>query len=175
MPEIPLTELRSGDCIAWKGGSIPFHPLSEVLALFDLSWRTRVWHPWHVGYVVQVQDSEIVTQQAIGTGVHTITYGSAAELGDCKAYRWLKDPFPMAKQIEDFAEAHEREGYDFVGYLWNALGNLDMYLRHHPFRVVDDRYFCWELVSEFARAMGREIQREAEACNIEKMMIAWEK
>lgn len=165
--------------------------VTGIIIVLLLWLRARATHPpspWHVGYVVAVSGppgpvfdpealklGEIVTQQAIGTGVHTITYPSADELGDCRAYRWLKDPFPMAKQIADFAEAHEREGYDFIGYLWNALGNLDMYLRHHPFRVVDDRYFCWELASEFCRAMGREIQREAEPCNISKMIDALEK
>ena len=173
MPEVSLNDMRVGDSIAWKGGGMVFHVLSLLLFVFDASWRRRKWKPWHTGFVVKVlAEGEIVTSQAIGSGIHTLTYESAEAMGDCRFFRWLTNP--DQERVEEYAQGHEREHYDYIGYLWNAVGNLSMYLLKYPFRVVDNAKFCWEHASEFDRWMGREVQPEAEPCNIARMMNAWE-
>ncbi len=173
MPEVSKDDIKAGDSIVWKGGGAVFAVLSWMLWVFDRSWRKRTWKPWHTGFVVKVfPEGEIVTSQAIGTGIHTLTYETAQEMGDCRIYRWLTGP--DQDKIEEYARDHEREHYDYIGYVWDAFGNLSMYILHYPFRVVDNAKFCWEHASEFNRWMGREVQPEDEPCNIARMMNAWE-
>jgi hypothetical protein len=167
--EIPKEQAQAGDSIAWEKGGAVAGILGFVLSLFDSSYRKRKWKAWHTGYIVKIlPDGEVVTSQAIGSGVHTVTYSSIDDLAECKFYRWLSGP--NQDRIEDYTGAHEREKYDVIGYLWDALGNFSMYVFHYTFRVVDNQKFCWEHVSEFNRYMGREIQPECEPCNIARMM-----
>ncbi len=167
--EIPLNEARAGDSIAWEKGGAVANVLGAILSLFDSSYRKRKWKAWHVGYIVKILDTgEVISSQAIASGVHTVTYQSIDDLSECKFYRWLSNI--DQDRIEDYTETHEREKYDFIGYVWNAIGNFSMYVLKYPFRVVDNAKFCWEHLSEFNRYMGREIQQECEPCNIAKMM-----
>lgn len=163
-------DIKPGDNILWKGGGPMFAALSFLLSLFDRSWRERRdWRPWHTGLVLKVLPSgEIVTLQAVAKGVQVVTYGSLADMGDCRIYRWLNHCDPA--RLEDWAECHLRWGYDCFGYVTTAVGAVSMFLFKHPFRVVDQHEMCWEVVSECDRAMGVELQPECEPVLISKII-----
>jgi hypothetical protein len=193
MPEVTLNEARAGDSIAWQHGGYIELVLAPFLALFDRSWRKRlagrdcewwqIWYlwgfwkrpwPWHTGYIVKILDSgEVVTSQAVAKGVEPITYPSINDLGDCKIYRWLKDP--DSEKIDQYTSDHEGDPYDFFwGYFSSIVGGICMFALHRPFRIVDVAKMCWENVSQMNRYCGREIQREEEPVLISRMVNAWE-
>ena len=171
--EVPLTEIRPGDAILWKGGGPVDGSFSFILGLFFPDWAKRNWKPWHTGFVIRVLESgEIVTFQAVAKGVHAITYPNAEAMGDCKTYRWLDNPDQA--QIDRYVRDNDGRPYDFLGYLWTVGGSISMVWFNHPYRLSSWMFFCWENLSNFMCYMGKELQPGYEPCLLSKIINALE-
>ena len=166
---VELHNIKAGDNILWKKNGLFSDILSFVIGLTDGKWRKRDWQPWHTGYCVKVLDTgEIVTSQAVAGGVEVVTYASWQDLGDCRVYRWLDNPDQF--DIEWYTAEHEGEPYDIRAYVWTIAGELSRIIFRWPFRVVNKAKMCWENLSEFNRAMGKELQPESEPCMINRIL-----
>ena len=172
--KITAKQAKAGDSMAFPlSNNIVEVILSGILSIFDSTWRRRREKPWHMGLIIKVLDEgEVVTMQAIASGVHFVTYNSIDDLSECKFYRWL-DAIDEDK-LHAWAAKHERRRYDVAGYLWTALGAISMFALKYPFKVVDRNMFCWEVVAEAYRYLGRECQPEEEPVLISRMINALE-
>lgn len=168
-----------GDNIIWKRRGIrltdPETWIEEVLSRGIVLFLDRSWDRWgwHSGYVVDVLPSgEIVSSQAIASGVHYVTYTSQEDMGECRIYRWLgrRD----GEKIARYAAEHDGEPYDVLNYLWVIIAALSAKYLRWPFRVVDRAKMCWENLAEFDRFMGKELQPEEEPCLISSIVRALE-
>lgn len=157
-----------GAAVFWKGKGFLFIILSFLLGLFYSDWRHRKWRPWHVGFIVKVSEDSIVTCEAVQKGVSYVEYESLEDMGDCRIYEWTNDINDF--DIDVWVSRHIDLPYDSWGYVWTLVGGIAMKLFKKPFRVVNKPKFCWEVMSELYRNMGKEIQPAEEPVLINKMI-----
>lgn len=159
--------MKAGTNIIWKGGGIWFKILSGALCLFDTEWAVRDWKGWHMGFVVKTYASgEIITSQAIVGGIHTVTYSSIEDMGDCRFYNWLDDTL----NAQEYADDHEGDPYDGMAYVWTILAYFVEKIFHWKFRVVNRAYTCWEHMSQMDRYCGKPLQPMEEFPMVNKIM-----
>ena len=114
---------------------------------------------WHMGYVRCVgEDGSIDTVESLrGQGVEDVRYPTFGDLGEVRIYRWfdgLDDEL-----LESFTNMHMGEDYDIACYFWTSLQRLLVPVTHHLIpRIINNRYTCWELVCDMARAMNKPLQ-----------------
>jgi hypothetical protein len=101
-----------------------------------------------------LEDGEVVTFQAVASGVHAITYDNAEAIGDYRAYRWLNNP--DQSMIAEYVSQNYGRKCDFFGYLWTVAGAISMVWMHHPYRLSSWKLFCWENLAGYTCFMGRE-------------------
>ena len=146
--DILLFERNTGDKIS--------KILSWLLRQLDGCWDG--WG-WHMGYVFEVSSdgSMAVVEAKIGHGVKLIKYPDADSLGEVRAYRWIDDVDLTV--LENFTLARLGCAYDLGCYFWTGMQLL---IRRFSDRLIkrieNDKYTCWELVSEMAQAMGKPLQ-----------------
>jgi len=120
-----------------------------------------------MGFVVKTYASgEIVTSQAIEGGIHTVTYSSVEDMGDCRFYNWLDD----TSKVQKYAEAHEGDPYDKWAYVWTILAFGIEKIFHWAFRIVNKAYHCWENMAGMDRYCGKELQPNEEFPMVNKIM-----
>lgn len=159
-------QAKVGDDILWKGSGLIYHLLSPILWLCDLESHFDMWG-WHTGYIVKIRfNGEVVTSQAIASGVQEVTYPNLNKMGKCRIYRWLKNV--DEEKLQAYSKAHIGTPYDPYVYFWTILGAI------FKLRICDRKLMCWENVSEKNRYMGRELQPEDEPCLLSRMVRRWE-
>lgn len=161
-----MEDIKTGTNIIWKGGGFWFKLLSGALCLFDSGWRKREWKGWHMGFVVKAYGKEIVTSQAIERGIHTVTYASVADMGNCRFYDWLDD----TSKVQEYAADHEGDPYDKLAYVWTILAFGIEKIFHWKFRIVNRAYHCWENMCGMDRYCGKPLQPNEEFPMVNKIM-----
>ena len=151
-------ELRPGDILIFKRNerSRSARVLGWVIKHLEHDWDG--WG-WHMGYVRCVgADGSIETVESLrGRGVENVCYPTFGDLGEVRIYRWLDELDDDL--LESFTAMHMGEEYDIACYFWTSLQRLLAPLTHHLIpRIINNRYTCWELVCDMARAMNKPLQ-----------------
>jgi len=144
-----MKELLPGDILVFKGGGLVFEILSRILKLFAWDWDR--WG-WHTGFVVC--GNQLCESIACGICLSPL---SKYKVENTRVYRWLDTP-PTNEKINTFLGSHLGKRYDVAIYLWSGLQYLFRHFwnRRIP-RLLDDRFTCWENVSEFCDDMGKPV------------------
>jgi len=150
--------LKPGDILIFKRNVNNWisRVLSWALRLLESSWDR--WG-WHTGYVSKVlPDGTIITvESVIRKGVQTVMYPTLESLGDVRVYRWIDESSLNA--LETFTEKHVGRRYDLACYLWTGIQRISLqFLGYCIPRKLNDKYTCWELVCDMARAMEKPLQ-----------------
>ncbi len=145
--------MKRGDIIEFKRQGFVSTILGGVLKLFERDWDGWGWHlaiAW-----LQVGDLGWHILEATEDGVETNFYFNSWLKDEVRTYKWL-DKVPSQKKMNKFLEGHLNKKYDVVIYFWTTLQYLIRhYFNHRIPRLLDDRFTCWELASEFCDEMGK--------------------
>ncbi len=149
--------MKAGDIVTFRGKGPVFGFFNILLNLFDDYWRSLDWKPWHMGILWQETYGGWYVLEAIGQGVK-INYYSTEHLKDnTRCWDWLDGEASMEKRFE-FLRGHIDKRYDVGIYFWTMLQYLVRhYFNHRIPRLLDERFTCWELVSEWCEFMEKPI------------------
>ena len=150
--------LRPGDILIFKRNARnrSARVLGWVMHRMEHDWDG--WG-WHTGYVSRVlPDGGIETVESLrGTGVENVRYPGFGDLGEVRIYRWFDELDD--ELLEAFTMMHLGQGYDIACYFWTSLQKILAQFTHRLIpRIINDRYTCWELVCDLARAMDKPLQ-----------------
>lgn len=142
--------------IAFKGRGKLFKTLSFFLGCFSPKWRKLEWKPWHLAPVVGWSKGRPVVFEHIKpyclVGFRTVQQGE-----DCKIYTLPKNINP--KNLSLFLGQRINKKYDVGVYFWTIAQYIILRTCNHSIpRILNDRFTCWELSFEFARASGQPLQ-----------------
>ena len=164
---IPYDELRVGDILVFKGGGLVFEILGRILKLSERHWDRWGWHTGFVVYGNQVCES-------IAEGI-VLSPLSKYKPEETRVYRWLDTP-PTNKKINTYLKSHLGKRYDVAIYFWTALQYLIRHFwnRRIP-RLLNDRFTCWENISEFCDDMGKPILSHFDCPMLPDILLELEK
>ena len=152
---IPLNEVRPGDLLVFRGSGFVFNILGGILKLFEPQYDR--WG-WHVAFVSNWDEEKgWLICESISQGI-VLSQLSEHPPDEVRAYRWFETA-PLQSMIDRYLVSHLGKQYDVAIYFWTTLQYL---IRHYwnrriP-RLLDDRYTCWENLTEFCEDMGKPIQ-----------------
>lgn len=166
-------KVKVGDIIAFKGQGVVFILLSFLLGIFEPKWRRRKFKPWHLAIASQPANHGWYIIEAVAGGVreHFLTN---QQLAEASSYTWLNEP-PTNEELERFRTLYLGRPYDVTAYFGVVFSYLIKKYLHFSLRVVDTEFMCWELVSAFARFMGKPFQPNWEYPVISKIIERLEK
>ena len=131
--------------------------IGSLLKVFEHKWDGWGWHlavAWE-----RVFDGWILLE-AVAKGV-SLNFHSDKELSaNTRSYHWFDKPLTFIDEdAVAFYYRHIEKKYDVAVYLWTALQYFARHLLNHRVpRLLDDRFTCWELVSEFCDEMGKPVE-----------------
>jgi hypothetical protein len=142
------------DIVEFKREGLASTILGAVLKVFCPSWDGWGWHlaiAWEKAY-----DGWIIFEST-GSGVGLNLHYQKELSKKTRCYGWL-DCLDEKKMNESY-QNHIGKKYDVAVYFWTAAQYLFRHFwnRRIP-RLLDDRFTCWELVSEFCEEMGKPIE-----------------
>jgi len=143
--------MRVGDILVFKGEGLLYEILSRLLKLFEWQWDRWGWHTAFVVYGGQMCESK-----AQGICLSPIK----CDPQNVRVYRWFDKP-PNPQKVNAYLTSHLGKRYDVAIYFFTMLQYLIRHFwnRRIP-RLLDDRYTCWENVSQFCDFMGKPLQSE---------------
>jgi hypothetical protein len=164
-------QIRAGQIVLFKGKGLVFSILSLLIAIVDSNWRGRKWKPWHCGILWRKDTGGWYVFEGYAPRSRLHFYANA-DLKDARFYNWV----PFYPKAEVFLETHIDKPYDVAIYFWTGVQYLIRhYLNHRIPRLLDDRYTCWELISEYASFMGKPVQSRFDCPMIPDILKAIEK
>jgi len=149
-------DIDVGDIILFRGSGPVFHVLSFILGIFEPEWRKRKGKPWHTGVVYRPGYDGWWLIEAVKGGVQIIKH-SEKEMNNTWNYHWL-DKVPFPAELHEFRRVVVGFPYDGKGYVMTILAYLIAKYTGYHFRIHDQRHYCWETTSLFARMMGKPLQ-----------------
>ncbi len=120
-----------------------------------------------MGIVQQVKGEDIIIVESIAPVV-SIRPLFPHEI--VRFYRWLDVP-PRVEDVKEWSYAYIGKNYDYDGYIGTILLTLVKKLFKYSARVVDNEYYCWELVESFCRDFGKPLQPNNEYPLISDIML----
>ena len=151
--QIKTADIQPGDNLIFKRAKGDYVGLffSLLLKLFNPNWD--MWG-WHMAIIVRPDGEDWIVLEATWP---CCRLNRLSNMGECRIYRWL-DVEPDKNKIADFAKAYCGKRYDILLYPWTMVQYLVRHYWNRPVpRLLDDRYTCWELATEFDEAMGKPI------------------
>lgn len=142
--------------VAFKGNGFIFKTLSFFLGILSPRWRKLEWKPWHLAPVVGWQKgSPIIFEHRPPHNL--VGFRTVYPEEDCLIYTLPKSI--DAKTLAGFLDKRLNKRYDVAAYLRTAAQYFVLHVFNHSIpRVLDERFTCWELTFEFARASGQPLQ-----------------
>jgi hypothetical protein len=144
--------------VEFKKGGLVACTIGLVLKIFEPKWDFWGWHlaiVWSQGFSNQGEHGWYLLE-SIGRGVVLGFHTDRELVSQSRCHNWFdKVDEVKAKQ---FATDHLGKSYDVAIYFWTAFQYLVRHFwnRRIP-RLLDDKYTCWELVSEFCDDQGKPI------------------
>ena len=163
---IPLEEAREFDTVLFRGGGKAFKVCSFLLSIFDKEWRNLKNKPWHMGKLWRRNAFGWFVFEGV-TPCSDIRFHSFAELSKCRIYRVSRVPV-TEKFKTKMEERYRYKKYDIIVYGSTTFQYLILravewfqktFIPWHKFtislwRVLNDRYTCWELCEAMDRDAG---------------------
>ena len=150
--------LQPGDILIFKRNarSRTAKVLGWVIHRMEHDWDGWGWHTGYISHVLP--DGSIETVESLrGRGVESVWYPSFGDLGEVRIYRWLDEL--DTELLETFTAMHLGMSYDIACYFWTSLQKILAQFTHHLIpRIINNRYTCWELVCDMARAMDKPLE-----------------
>lgn len=152
--QIDLGNVLPGDAIEFKRHGFTAGVLGWLLKRCAPSWDG--WG-WHLAIMWEKQEHGWTIFQSTAKGVNKRYYRQSYLEDHCRFYRWL-DAVPIQIKLEDFYRTHVGCKYDVGIYLWSSFQYLIRHFLNHriPY-LLDNRYTCWELVTEFFDFCGKRV------------------
>ncbi len=137
--------------------------LGGILKLFERQWDG--WG-WHLAIVYERADNDIgwYILEATWPSVEINYYSDEFIWHNCRVYDWFNEP-PRKVLLNKFMQEHLGKRYDVLLYPWTTIQYLIRhYINRRIPRLLDDKFTCWELVTEICEYLGKPIQQSKYDC-----------
>lgn len=150
-----MNDIKRGYIVEFKLRGFAFRVLASLLKFFERDWDKWGWH-LAIAYEKSGDGWYILEARAGGTEINY--YPNFYLKEHTRSYQWL-DKEPRKKRMAEFLALYQGKKYDVAIYFWTTLQYLIRhYFNHRIPRLLDDRFTCWELVSEFCEHFGKPIE-----------------
>jgi len=124
--------------------------LTKLLKLFYKNYDGWGWHMGIVASRTTDGNDYWILEATWPTSKLTLL----SQMGKYRSYQWL-DVINMNKHYE-FVNSHIGKKYDILLYPWTTIQYLFRHYWNKPIpRLLDDRFTCWELATEYCEFMGK--------------------
>lgn len=151
------SKIRVGDNLVFKRSGLLANILSLLVKMFYPKWDRWGWHMAVVAWYDNSKRDWMILE-ATGQGV-VLTPLSVliGKSGMPRIYHWNKVRINKDK-VKAFVDTHLGQRYDVLLYFWTFAQYLFRHFWNKPIpRLLDYRWTCWELATEFDEFMGKPI------------------
>ncbi|MDD5081730.1 MAG: hypothetical protein PHU08_00010 [Dehalococcoidales bacterium] len=147
---IDTSVIDLGDIVTCKRGT----KFPECLYTIPLPLALKHYYPewdmwdWHTMPIINLNPLQVLSAEPGGVRIRNLS-----DYPEYRIYRWLPNP-PEGTDVAVFVSQRLGCGYDFTAYPLAALQRVVINWWHMP-RILNSRYYCWELTDEFCTCFGR--------------------